>query len=699
MDFTKNLEAAIKEDNTSTVDDLDAEIEGLLSAISTKDLSKASPDELKRDRDTLLDMRSKLNPYGRTIDGKTRYLCASVLNIRDDYMLRYTLTGIIGYLNRSLDEWRVPENVPAVPIYDFFKDASTLNPPQMANGRQLDPKIEAAYAESREFMKQRMIVKQFLEDTLLYNPDEHVRSAYTPNPADPERKPIGTAAAQLAVYQRRAELQRQKKKDLQAIHTSDRMVEYIDRVLYAAEDEDYRNKLTELRLERLAKMEELRTDMETLMKEDKYHATKVVKGRKNAQQEIAIEREYTQEEQNERFRTLQEMCVLLGKMAGDINDIESRIAGVDEWWEHRKKKAAAAAEAAAEANIDIKINTETKGETVIIDGIPVPKQPDDVMTKIREFQNKRKHEINNSAYDDDDEKKSTPPAHSDIPLQNGSSVPGDKILVDLKPVEPGKLPDPYIVMPAAHVLPVSIEEQAADAKQIVSGHTLEQSSGVDNRLATTVRSFIPGVDIFNKLDRYMNQNFDVLRDAVLDLYAMKSDIEQAVNPYEILPTEEKAEEYVYKHRNDVIAPIITFTTNKWNIMGSFKSNRERIRFYNENTTVLEAMADEVKRGSELGRDMVHKKRYKKRRQNKIEVGGDDEKFKEYQKMNNPDAVTADTIDDPDRPDDSITVPVITISGGGRTLKRDKFYTKAEAPSFMQGRDDTVQKKTTGRDDT
>ncbi len=674
------------------IEDLDAEIEALLEGVDADDLKNMSSDEMKQIRDRLLALKTKISPYGRTVEGKSRLLCASILNVRDDYQIRFHLTAIIGYLNRALDEWRVPDNVPAVPVYDFFKDPSVLNPPEMANGAQLDPAIAAAYAESREYMKIRLAIKQFLEDTLLFNPDEHVRSAYQPNPNDPERKPIGTAAGQLAVYHRRAELQRLKKKDLVAIKTADQMVEYVDRVLYVVEDDAYRAKLVKLKEERLEALEKLRAEMDRRMKETKVIDTKIIAGKtamdgtKTKSKSIRTEREPTEEEKEHRFKVIQEMCVLLGKLTGDINDITDRIERIDEWWEARKKREAAAAAVSSTSTTQTPtVDGESKEnpDTVTIDGVTIPKQPEEVMAKIIEYQRKFKQA---TVVQSTDEVKVMESASQPPPPQP-------------QPQSQPEVVSAKVIVPTAHVLPPTIEQQEVSAASIVNGPRM-LDTGNDDRAALTTREFIPGVNIFNGLERYITQNFEALRSAVCDLYAMKPDIEFSINPYELFDNpdpdkrQQDATDFVDKHKNDVIASIVTLTTNVWNIMGPFKKNRERIHFYNEHTAVLEAMANESKRGAELGRDMMNKKRLKKRRQNRAEMGATagDAKFEEWQKQNAPQSKTEEDQEDPDMPPDSIAVPIITIGKGGRTFSKKVIYTAAEPPTHMLGAPDQVKTK-------
>lgn len=686
-DLTRNIL-----DSTVDIDDTlqkyDDEIASLLGSIDRNQLANSDNPDVKKLKESLLEIKQKLAPFGRTIEGKRRYLCASIINVRDEYQTRFLLTGMIGYLRRALDEWRVPENVPAVPVYDYFKDPNILTPPKMADGRQGDPAIEAAYNESRAFMQQRMIVMQFLEDTFVFNPDEHVRSAYQPNPTDPERPPIGTPAAQLAVYHRRCELQRKKKKDLAAIRKADTMVEYIDRVLYAAEDEDYKNKLIEIRKERLAELEKAQAELNRRMNQRTIVDEKKLIGRDGTEKNVRTEREMTQEEKDDNFKKQQELCVLLGRFSGDITTIDERIRRIDEWWDSKKhaqleeeKKQKQEQEQRQSDNQE----QEQKVEMIEIDGVMIPKQPDDVMAKINEFK-KRYANTSNDAND----------------MKSGDvEIDQNDITRDTKPVpiaeseaKPMQLVQ-KVVVPTSHVLPDPVDAIKAEVNNIVNGESMEKT-GKDSRLTSTVTNFIPPADIFNKINRYLSQNFEELRRSVTLLYGMKPDIEFAVNPFDVFDNEDDATDFTYKHRNDVITDIVTLTTNVWNVMGSFKKNRERMKFYNENTSVLEAMADEVKRNAVIGKEIMDNKRRRKRRENKAQDGGggNDEKFKEYQKMHAPGAQTEDDIDDPDMPDDTVAVPIIKISQGGRNVEVTKMYTKAEAPVHMIGAKDAVTTKAT-----
>ena len=153
--------------------------------------------------------------------------------------------------------------------------------------------------------------------------------------------------------------------------------------------------------------------------------------------------------------------------------------------------------------------------------------------------------------------------------------------------------------------------------------------------------------------------------------------------------DEKATAFIMKHRDNTIAPIITFTSNMWNLMGSFRANRERIRFYNSNTAPLEAIADRIEMEQRLGADMMKHKKAEKRAENRAaglpEEDPGDKKFKEWMKTNNSTASAGLEEDDPDLPDDAIAIPVIKISNGGLEVTRDVVYTEAQAPTYMLDR--------------
>jgi len=143
----------------------------------------------------VLELRKKLNPYGRIIEGSDRYLTFSYTDLREQYLKKLLVTSLVGFLNRMNAEWKVPEGIPVVHPYDYVQDKSTLESPDTYK----DPLAKTEAIENLKHMEKRVVVQEFLESLFQFDPDEHVRSAHRPAPTDPERKPVNTPAGKLAV--------------------------------------------------------------------------------------------------------------------------------------------------------------------------------------------------------------------------------------------------------------------------------------------------------------------------------------------------------------------------------------------------------------------------------------------------------------------------------------------------------------------
>jgi hypothetical protein len=161
-------------------------------------LDELTPEKIaEMDYDEIIDIRKKLNPYGRTIEGSDNWLTFSFTNLAEKYMERLLLTGLIGFLNRACDEWHVPDGIPVIPVYDFVRDPESIT--RFASDWKMTDKIQKDVRSNAEWMRKRVVVKEFLEDMFQYNPDQHVRSSYKPQPKDIERMIVTTPAAQLSI--------------------------------------------------------------------------------------------------------------------------------------------------------------------------------------------------------------------------------------------------------------------------------------------------------------------------------------------------------------------------------------------------------------------------------------------------------------------------------------------------------------------
>jgi hypothetical protein len=224
----------------------------------------------------------------------------------------------------------------------------------------------------------------------------------------------------------------------------------------------------------------------------------------------------------------------------------------------------------------------------------------------------------------------------------------------------------------------------------------EQSiSGVkpSEKIVTTIRKYctemIPPSDIFHRLQYYYDSNYEELKEIVRDLYCDKEEFETAINPYSWHTTEDEADAFINKHKDEVITSIYKAHSGKWNIFAPYKKVRESMRFFNKKTQVLEEIAKQIERDSKLGADLMKKRIKVKKSKNIKEQGPDDPAFLKWKENNatlqemGGESINAKDYCPDDCPDNAITVPVFRLSKGGTTLEKSHFFTEAEAPTVME----------------
>lgn len=173
---------------------------------SRKQLDKAKLKKMLIDRpeivkklkvEDLASIRKTVNPFNTSIAEENGFLAFSYLYPHKEYMMKHMMTAMIAFLNSAVDEWEVPENVPPVSVYDYVKNPNIIN--EMTNAWQKTEDVLAKLKKNDEKMKERIVVKRFLEYLFQYNPHEHVKSAYVPPEPQENRVDIPTPAGVLAI--------------------------------------------------------------------------------------------------------------------------------------------------------------------------------------------------------------------------------------------------------------------------------------------------------------------------------------------------------------------------------------------------------------------------------------------------------------------------------------------------------------------
>ena len=209
-----------------------------------------------------------------------------------------------------------------------------------------------------------------------------------------------------------------------------------------------------------------------------------------------------------------------------------------------------------------------------------------------------------------------------------------------------------------------------------------------------ITEHIPPADTFHRWAYYTESNYEELRVAVRNIYCEKPDLEYAINPYASFRTQEEATEFVQRHKDEVIADVLTLSNGKWNLCGSFKNNRERVNFYNTKTAVIEEIFKQMEKDKKLGADLMRKRVRRKKNENIKESGPEHAEFKQYRRsmISGVEALGAEDIsmEPPEKkaerssiheecPYDAVQVDVFDFRNGGQTVKKSEFFTQAETP--------------------
>ena len=240
-----------------------------------------------------------------------------------------------------------------------------------------------------------------------------------------------------------------------------------------------------------------------------------------------------------------------------------------------------------------------------------------------------------------------------------------------------------------------------------SDHTSEvlSNSNDPERKKPTSSPFldvVPPNDTYGRFQYYFDVNYEALREAVFYLYNEKPDIEVALNIYDSFPTLDECTEYINKNKDKVITNIMTLTNYKWNLLGPFKQNRDRISFYNENTQVLENILKQQEEDAKMGKKLLDDRIRKKKVKNIKEYGKTDPAVAQYLK-DHPSEISVNAhkveikedkvivteefevsesgakVDEDGTPEDAIEIGVTSINLKDNKISTTKIYTKAHAP--------------------
>lgn len=127
---------------------------------------------------------------------------------------------------------------------------------------------------------------------------------------------------------------------------------------------------------------------------------------------------------------------------------------------------------------------------------------------------------------------------------------------------------------------------------------------------TPERAVIPPDDTFFRWNRYVENNYEPLRQACDDIYAEKSDFEFDLVPLEVFDgdTQEEAEEkfnqYKRKYADEFEADIFCASFASHNLLSSWYQNRQVRDFYTERTEIIKRILDQNKEDAKYGQKII-----------------------------------------------------------------------------------------------
>ena len=150
------------------------------------------------------------------------------------------------------------------------------------------------------------------------------------------------------------------------------------------------------------------------------------------------------------------------------------------------------------------------------------------------------------------------------------------------------------------------------------------------------RKLVPPDDTFFRWQRYIDNNYEELRQATDDIYCEKSDVEFSLVPLQTFEGElddikAQAAEWQRKYAEEFEGDVYQATFGVHNMLGSWSQNRERRDFYTKNSEILKRIIQQNEDDQKMGKRLMKERADKKRKENEDEVGPNATGLKDYRK--------------------------------------------------------------------
>jgi|GEM_PF-5411762 len=617
-------EIDIREDTRKKAEEYERDIKKLWKVILRADEEKRAKIMESLDEKTIIALRTFNNPYKKpVIEGeKIKCLAFNVINFTEKYARRFATTAVIGFLYRMLDEHSpsdieeyVSENDPVFAnLYNKQVKELILNKPEeklLADFEEIKKDIEKLKTTSDKTVLREKIKESFIIRSKIIKYHIHLvkgeREEYDKKKEAIDRiirnknNEIKQAGDALEI----AKVRLEKRKAFEESHI--KKAEKVEEKLEA--------KLEEKSIEIEKKEEKVEK------KEEKEEDEKV--GRSTFKKEVSKDMMTTKEARTRSIKSFED----------EIKNHQNLLIQLEKELKEKSEESEKLVVIIAEFNIKI----------------------DGFLTKFRELKEEynKLHKQSNKSKSKKKSDKTHPLDDVEIDKYEPSEEELDKIAESVKKELNIKetaeehtekiqniiqeFMDKYFrYNPDNHVRcaykPNYEDETRTPLKTDENGDIIEKD---------IERSVIPPDDTFFRLDRYIENNYEPLRQATDDIYCEKSDFEFDITPLETFEgdtqgeVDEKFNQYKRKYAEEFESDIFCARFYRHNLLSPWEQNREIRDFYTEKTEIIKRILDQNKEDARMGQKISKDRAEKGKAKDAKKLGKDPKSRKQYLQANPP----------------------------------------------------------------
>lgn len=120
-------------------------------------------------------------------------------------------------------------------------------------------------------------------------------------------------------------------------------------------------------------------------------------------------------------------------------------------------------------------------------------------------------------------------------------------------------------------------------------------------------NLIPPIETFKRIERYRNDNYEAIKQATVDIYHERPEIDTMICPLAVVNSEVEYEEYKKKYMDEFESDVYLAKFCVWNLLASWEDNRSKINFYNKKTEIIEKIIEQNKLDQKIGEELTKKR--------------------------------------------------------------------------------------------